>query len=93
MELDFGQTAQSDMFFAQYPKFCPAFARLITLSNKCFGREYKSRNSLEGICFGLGHACRDDFIEVAFLSVHGHGGGALKILRGLYERAVTLDYL
>jgi Family of unknown function (DUF5677) len=38
-------------------------------------------------------ACRDDFGEVVFLAVHGHGNGATEILRGMFERAVTTAYL
>jgi hypothetical protein len=31
--------------------------------------------------------------EIVFLAVNGYGNGASKLLRGLYERAVTLTYL
>ncbi len=93
MNFDFGQTPQSDAFFALYPKFLPAFDLLIKLSNQCFGRASKAKNALEDICFGLGHTCREDFLEVTFLCINDHGGGALKILRGLYERAVTLEHI
>jgi len=44
-------------------------------------------------CFWLGHTCRQDFLEIVFLAINGYGAGATKILRSLYERAVTIDYL
>ena len=62
-------------------------------SNKCFGREPRPKNHLENICFWLGHTCRQDFLEVVFLAINGYGAGTTKILRSLYERAVTIDYL
>jgi hypothetical protein len=43
--------------------------------------------------FDMGHSCPGDFREIAFLGVNGYGRGASKVLRGLYERAVTLAYL
>ncbi len=93
MEFEFGQTVQSEAFLDRNPKFMPAFERLITVANQCFGREMKPRNRLEDICFILGHTCREDFLEVVFLAVHGYGGAASKILRGLYERAVAMAYM
>lgn len=48
---------------------------------------------MEDIGFNLGETCRRDFLEIAFLAVNGHGAAAQKLLRGLYERAVTLEYI
>jgi Family of unknown function (DUF5677) len=43
--------------------------------------------------FYLGRMAIDDFGEIIALSGNGHGFGALKILRGMYERIVTAMYL
>jgi hypothetical protein len=91
-EFDFGRTHQSEIFFDKNPAFYPVFERLLELSNKCFGREVPEA-PLERVCFGLGHTCREDFLDIALLAVNGRGDGALKLLRSLYERAVTLAYL
>src|SRR6266545_3070098 len=90
---EIGDTSESDAFSRRHPNFWPAFERLIELCNKCFGRAHAHKNRVEHLSFELGQACRDDFVEIVFLSVHGHGTGATKLLRGLYERAVTLAYL
>lgn len=37
-------------------------------------------------------AC-EDFVEIAFLAEHGYGFAALKLLRGIYERAVVGGYI
>lgn len=45
------------------------------------------------IRFSLGESCREDFLEILFLAANGYGAAALKLLRGLYERAVALSYM
>src|SRR4029077_3039462 len=69
------------------------FEKLVGLANKCFSQRPRPTNQVETVCFGLGYACRQDFVEVIFLAVNGYGGGSSKIIRGLYERAVTLAYI
>jgi hypothetical protein len=93
MDFEFGETQESKAFFDRNPKFMPMFVSLIELANKYFGRRPQPKNQLEDICFGLGHASRQDFLEVVFLAVNGYGDGSLKLTRGLYERSVTLAYL
>lgn len=86
-------TTKTRAFLARSPKFPAAFKKLLDLSNKCFGRNPHDKDHLEHICFWLGHTCRQDFLEVVFLAINGYGAGAVKILRSLYERAVTIEYL
>lgn len=93
MDFEFGQTAKSEAFLNRHPKFFPAFEGLIGLSNKCFGRAFQPKNRMEDVCFNLGQACNADFLELMFLGANGYGIGALKTLRGFYERAVALAYI
>jgi hypothetical protein len=93
MKFEFGETRESEAFFDRNPKFMAAFERLMQLANSCFGRQLNPRNRAEDVCFGLGHACRQDFLEVIFLAVNGYGSASSKVIRGLYERAVTLAYI
>ena len=92
MEFDFGTTKASKAFFDRHPMFFPAFDRLMGLGNRVFGRPSKPRNQLEDVGFGLGHKCREDFMEIVFLATNGYGAGAMKLFRGLFERALTLAY-
>lgn len=87
------ETAKSRSFLARNPKFPDALLKLFDVGNKCFGRDPHPKDPLENICFWLGHTCRYDFLEVVFLAINGYGAGATKILRSLYERAVTIEYL
>jgi hypothetical protein len=53
----------------------------------------KSHKPADRIGFYLGRICVEEFSEILLLAGNGHGLGALKILRGMYERAVTSAYL
>lgn len=90
---EFGDTDESKPFLDRNPMFVDGFEALIGVANKYFGREVQPKDLLEDVAFGLGHTCRDDFAEVVFLAVNGYSNGALKMLRGLYERVATLAYL
>lgn len=90
---EFGETEACRAFLDRNPTFIARFDRLATLGNKCFSQRPQPNNRLEDICFGLGHTCREDFLEILFLSINGYGNAALKILRGLFERAVTLAFI
>lgn len=45
------------------------------------------------LIFYLGRTAADDFGELLVLAGNGYGVGALKILRGMYERMVTAAFL
>jgi hypothetical protein len=93
MAFEFGETDESNAFFDRNPGFWPVFEKLTAVANKCFGREVRCKSHLEDVVFSQGHTCRDEFLEIVFLAVNGYAGGASKILRGLYERGVTLAYI
>jgi coproporphyrinogen III oxidase-like Fe-S oxidoreductase len=86
-------TAKSRAFVARNPQFPDTLLKLFDTANKCFARDPRPESHLENICFWLGHTCRQDFCEIVFLAINGYGAGATKILRSLYERAVTIEYL
>ena len=91
---EFGETVEGEAFFDRHPNFYPAFEQLTALVNKCFARPLpEPYYGAEYILFSLGESCRADFFEMLFLAVNGHGQGASKLLRGLYERAVALAYM
>jgi len=93
IDFEFGESEAAAAFFVRNPKFWPTFERLLQLTNKCFGRSWNPSNRMEDVGFHLGEACRSDFLEVVFVAVHGHAAAAQKLLRGLYERAATLEYI
>jgi len=58
-----------------------------------FGRTWATDSPTDRVIFSLGMSCFHDFEEIVVLSGNGYGFGALKILRGMYERLVTGSYL
>ncbi len=93
INFEFGETKELNSFLDRNPYFYSAFEQLTLIINKCFSREPGFRNRLEHVGFMLGEACRDDFLEILQLASQGYGNGASKLLRGLYEHAVTLTYI
>jgi hypothetical protein len=92
IDFQFAQTKESEAFLLRHPTFHEAFYRIIQLSNQTMGsRSVHSR--LEDVCHRLANTCRGDYLESFFLGMNGYGTGATKLLRGLYERAVTLAYI
>jgi len=83
MDLEFGNTQASLAFLERNRELVPKLERLISLGNRCLGRVHKPKNVGEDICFGLGQACREDFLEALFLAANGYSNGALKIVRGI----------
>jgi hypothetical protein len=53
----------------------------------------KREGSEDNTLYLLAAACLHEFNEVTLLAVHMYGTGALKLVRPLYERVVTLSYL
>lgn len=90
---EFGETDASNAFLKSYPEFFPIFEKLMVLGNKSVAERPRPSNLVETVTFGLTHTCREDFLEILFLCVNGYNNGALKLLRGLYERAVTLEFI
>jgi hypothetical protein len=75
------------------PDFLKAMPLLFDTANKIFRNTYTFNNLLDRIVYFLGKVTSEDFTEVLILSGNGHGIGGLKILRGMYERVVTISYL
>lgn len=54
---------------------------------------FENRVMASRLVFFLGRTAADDFGELLTLSGNGYGIGALKIVRGMYERVVTAAYI
>jgi hypothetical protein len=93
IDFEFGESKKANEFFDRNPTFFSAFEHVTRLANKCFGRPVPTDSDLNHICFDLGQTCLQDYLEIILLGVNGYGTGALKLLRGLYERAVTAAYI
>lgn len=61
--------------------------------DRVFIREAETVELVDRVVFFLGRLCVEDFMEILLLWGNGYGIGGLKLLRALYERAVTAGYI
>jgi len=66
---------------------------LMDVCNQVVSRKMESEHLHERLVFMLGRHVPEDFNEIFLLSAHGYGIAALKLLRPMYERVVTIMYL
>lgn len=88
-----GSPSEWQAFWNRHPLWPEKFKFLHSTLEKVFMREMASEGPTDRVLFFIGRLCVEDFNEVFLFSGNGYGFGALKILRGLYERAVTLAYI
>lgn len=80
-------------FFSRHPLWSEKFKLLHATLEKVFIREFSPNTPADKVIFFLGRLCVEDFNEAFLLCANGYGFGGLKIVRGLYERAVTSGYI
>lgn len=88
-----GDDTEQKEFIARHALFLERFPSLRAAMNFAFARTFESALPVDRVVFALGRLCIEDFMEILVLAGNGYGLGALKILRGLYERVVTASYL
>ena len=92
-KITIGSPEEWEIFKQSNPLFLEKLELLHSTIEKVFLRTVSSENPADRVVFYLGILCVEDFNEVTLLCGNGCGIGALKILRGLYERAVSLGYI
>ena len=88
-----GLPCEWETFKENHPIFLKKLDSLYSLLHKVFIREFVSSEPADRVVFYLGRLCVEDFNEILLLCGNGCGVGGLKILRGLYERCVTMGYI
>jgi hypothetical protein len=89
----FGLPEEWEEFLKRHPILSAKLQSLFETLNKIFIRQIQTSSSAERVVFFLGRICTEDFMEILLLCGNGYGIGGMKLLRGLYERAVTLGYI
>jgi hypothetical protein len=69
------------------------YPSLVLTSEKLLNRHVPIKTMADDIVFLLGRTAFEDYCELWVLAGNAYGVGAYKILRGLYEKVVTLGYL
>lgn len=98
-QIKIGQPEEWQAFQTRHPEFIKKLKFFYEILTKIFIREMQSpeqvdrSESAERVVFYLGRLAVEDFNEILLLCANGCGIGSMKILRGLYERSVTLAYI
>jgi hypothetical protein len=80
-------------FEKRHPLFFERFPHLRKALNTAFIRMGTSSEAIDKFVFLYGRLCSEDFFDVLLCCGNGYGAAAQKLVRSLYERAVTLQYL
>jgi hypothetical protein len=89
----FGNVGEWQDFNRRNGKFLGRFGNLKRALAIAFARSDESTKPIDRMIFYLGRLCVEEFNEILVLAGNGYGIGALKLLRGMYERSVTAHYL
>lgn len=92
LSMEFGQQEERQFFTEHFQDFF----RLLPDLGKALDNIFKHSvpaNRAGLIIFMLGKLCVDDFNEIFLLCANGFGFGAMKILRGTFEKLVDARYL
>jgi len=92
----FGIPERWEHFANSHALFLERRPRLEEAAKLAFTREDAISAPVDAVVFFIGRLCAEDFedfMEILLLCGNGYGVGALKILRGMYERVVTAWYL
>lgn len=83
------------LFKKHYKQFLIKFGHIRKAQDKLLSAIEKTstRSSQDTIIISLAILIFEDFDEICFLLANGSTTGAMKIIRGMFERTVTLNYL
>ena len=80
-------------FGIRHAEFMRRFVNIEKAIALAFNRSWESNELLDRTLYLLGRLAIEEFMEILLLCANGYGVGAQKLVRGMYERAVTARYL
>lgn len=92
-EITFGFPEEWQAFVDRHPEFLPRFPNIGKAIDVAFNRTFRSTGLLDKTVYFLGRLIAEEFMEILLVCANGYGIGAEKLVRGMYERAVTARYL
>lgn len=93
MAFTIGNPTEQAQFCDEHRLLLEKLSKLNEVVNTAFMGKLEVSSIIDKLVFSLGYSCTEDFGEILLLCGNGYGIGAQKILRGMYERAVTAWYL
>jgi hypothetical protein len=89
----FGFPEEWEDFRHRHPRFEEVLPTLKAVLSLVFDRAFHASKPIESFVHLYGRMCMEEFYEILLMCGNGYGIGAQKILRGFWEKAVTLEYL
>jgi hypothetical protein len=89
----YGYPEEWAVFSKNHQEFLKRFKNIEKAIEVAFLRIHQTTTPLEKMIYFQGRLIVEDFMEILLLCGNGYGIGAQKLLRGMYERAVTARYL
>ena len=93
MQANVGTEQQWQRINSRVPGAIDVVNRYSELTGDLAGASVLLRSLADEIIFGLSRVCVEESQEILLLAANEYPSGASKLLRGLYERTVTLLYL
>jgi len=93
LTLVFGFEEEWREFGRRHAEFMRRFPNIEKAIELAFNRSWGSTELLDRTLYFLGRLVQEEFMEILLLCANGYGIGAQKLVRGMYERAVTASYL
>jgi hypothetical protein len=89
----YGYPEEWAAFSALHQEFLKRFENIDKAISIAFDRVHETAGPLEKVIYFHGRLVAEEFMEVLLLCGNGYGIGGQKLVRGMYERAVTARYL
>jgi hypothetical protein len=91
--IEYGYRKEWTAFATRNAEFTRRFVNIEKAIETAFTRIHKTSSLMERTVYFLGRLAVEEFMEILLLCANGYGIGAQKLVRGMYERAVTARYL
>lgn len=93
LSAEFGYPEEWTAFSARHQGFLMRIENIWKAVDTAFGPIHENLELLGKVTYFQGRLVVEEFMEILLLCGNGYGIGAQKLLRGMYERAVTSRYL
>ena len=93
IQMEYGFREEWSDFAGRHAEFTRRFENLSKTIDTAFQRTHQTSTMMERTVYFLGRLAVEEFMEILLLAANGYGIGAQKLVRGMYERAVTARYL
>ncbi len=93
LQASYGYPDEWAAFSQSHQEFLKRFKNIEKAVSVAFQRIHQTTQPLEKTIYFQGRLIVEDFMEILLLCGNGYGIGAQKLVRGMYERAVSARYL